>query len=68
MDKIKIGVSDYSREQIEKGETYFSIGSSTKDFLDLIKEYEDSGYTVKFKTNIWQMIFGLGKYKVIAYK
>lgn len=63
---IVIGESDYSRE--EMGSVNSGIGSSSTEFLNEIKEYEDLGYIVKFKTSIFRRIFCLGVYKVIAYK
>ena len=67
MEKIEIGNSDYSREEIENG-SGISIGTSPKIFYARIREFENAGYTVKFETSLWQKIFGLSKYKVNAYK
>jgi len=66
MEKIKIGVSDYTREQIQNGA--IGIGSSNREFLDHIKSYEDEGYTVEFQTSLFRKIFLLGLYKIIAIK
>jgi len=68
MEKIKIGNSDYSRKQMEQGDNGWTIGCSAKYFLDTIKQYENKGYTVKFETSIWRKIFGMGIYKVMAYR
>lgn len=66
MEKIKIGNSDYTREEMEQG--VYGWGTSSSEFLQTIKTYEAEGYTVKFKTNLWRRIFAFGIYKVIAYK
>ena len=66
MEKIKIGNSDYKREEIEQG--ICGWGTSNSEFLLTIKEYEAEGYTVKFETNLWRRIFALGIYKVVAYR
>ena len=66
MEKIKIGNSDYTKEQMQKG--VYGLGTSDKDFLEIIKQYEDDGYTVKFETSIWKKIFCTGIYSVVAIK
>jgi hypothetical protein len=66
--KIVIGESDYSRVQMENDECGDGFGTSSKYFLEVIKTFEDAGFTVVFKTNIFRLIFALGTYKVIAYK
>jgi hypothetical protein len=66
MEKIKIGNSDYKREQMEQG--VYGWGTSNSEFLQTIKQYEAEGYTVKFETNLWRRIFALGIYKVVAYR
>ena len=66
MEKIKIGNSDYTKEQMQKG--VHGWGTSDKDFLETIKQYEDDGYTVKFETSIWRKIFCVGIYSVVAIK
>lgn len=68
MEKIEIGNSDYSREEIEKGISGWTIGHTPNYFLNTIREFESEGYTVKFETNFWQRIFGMSIYKVFAYK
>lgn len=67
-EKILIGKSDYTRKEIESGNMGWSIGSTDKEFLRRILEYENDSYTVIFKTNIFRRIFGFGTYKVIAFK
>lgn len=68
MEKIKIGNSDYSRKQMEQGDIGWTIGCSSKYFLDTIKQYESEGFTVKFETSILRKIFGMGIYEVVAYR
>ena len=68
MEKVKIGNSDYSRIQMEQGDSGWTIGCSAEYFLNTIKQYENEGYTVKFETSIWRKIFGWGIYKVVAYR
>lgn len=68
MEKIEIGNSDYSREEIDNGIKGWTIGNSPDTFSNTIKEFEREGYVVKFETSLWQKIFGLSKYKVNAYK
>jgi hypothetical protein len=67
-EKIKIGNSDYTREEMQKGDSVWAIGCSSDYFLKIIKQYEDAGYEVKFETNFFRRIFGIATYKVIAYK
>lgn len=68
MEKIEIGNSDYSREEIDKGIKGWTIGNSPDTFSNTIKEYESEGYTVKFETSFFRRIFGVSVYKVVAYK
>jgi hypothetical protein len=65
IDQQTLGQSDYTRKQMEDG-TGWSIGSTDEEFLQRIKDYEEQGYVVEFKTNIFRRIFSLGIYKVIA--
>lgn len=65
-EKIKIGVSDYSREQMENDA--YGWGTTGPEFLDTIEEYERIGYQVKFETNWLRRIFAIGIYKITAYK
>ena len=69
MKKIKIGESDYNRNQIESG-TPGAIGGQIccDSMLEKIRYYENNGYTVQFQTSIFRKIFLLGKYKVVATK
>lgn len=67
-EKIVIGQSDYTREEMRNGNIGWTFGTSSSTFLDIIAHYEHDGYEVKFETNLIQRIFGLGKYKVTAYK
>ena len=67
---VKIGTSDYTREQMESGNTGWELGTSSKEYLETIAAYEDLGYKVKFETNFFRRIgwsWDLGLYKVIAY-
>ena len=66
MEKIKIGNSDYKREEMEQG--VYGWGTSNAHFLKTIRAYEAEGYTVKFETNLFRRIFALGIYKVTAYR
>jgi DNA-binding Lrp family transcriptional regulator len=68
MEIFTIGTSDYTRKQIESGDMGWSIGASPSEFIERIKEYEDDGYTITFKTSLWRKIFCLGIYKIIATK
>ena len=68
IEKIIIGNSDYTRKEMESGTDSWTIGSSSNHFLSVIKHYEKLGFTVKFETSIWRKLFGIGIYKVIAYK
>lgn len=67
MNKIKIGVSDYTKEEMIYNDSW-AIGCSSDYFLNIIKQYEKDGYEVKFETNLFRKIFGFGIYKVVAYK
>jgi hypothetical protein len=66
MEKIKIGNSDYTKQQMEQG--VYGWGTSAREYIETIKQYENEGYTVKFETSIWRKIFGIGIYKVVAYR
>ena len=66
--KLLIGRSDYTRKQMESGDSNGGWGTTTALFLKTISLYEKDGYTVKFETNLFRKIFGVGIYKVIAYK
>lgn len=69
MEKVTIGQSDYSREEMmDVDGSEWAIGSSFQEFLDMINYYENLGYIVKFETSIWRRIFGFGIYKIVAYK
>jgi len=63
-----IGRSDYTRKQMESGESNGGWGATTELFLNTISNYEKNGFTIKFETSLWRKIFGCGIYKVIAYK
>ena len=69
-EKIIIGQSDYTREQIVSGvsNTIWTLGNSPKIFIDTIERYEQNGYIVKFETSFFQRLFSMGYYRVIAYK
>lgn len=66
VEKVKIGTSDYTRDQMERG--VYGWGTSSSEYIDTIKQYEKDGYVVKFETNIFRRIFGFGIYKVVAYR
>lgn len=66
-EKVVIGNSDYTREEMESG-IYWGLGDSAEDFLNTILAVEREGYEVRFETNIFRRIFGLGIYKVVGYK
>jgi len=66
MEKINIGNSDYSREEMEQG--LYGFGTSAKEFLNVIMRFEKDGYQVKFETSIWRKIFSSAIYKVVAYR
>ena len=68
MEKVVIGESDYTRKQMEDGDTSWAIGSSGREYLETIKWYEEHGFRVEFETNIFRRIFAIGIYKVVAYK
>ncbi len=68
IEKITIGESDYSREQMLSGKMGWSIGNTAGEFLQTISEYEKEGYEVKFETSILRKIFCVGVYKVVAIK
>lgn len=63
--KIIIGNSDYSREQVEKG-NIVSVGCSRSELLQVIENYERAGYEIKFETNLFRRIFGIGIYRIVA--
>lgn len=65
---IKIGISDYTRKEMEQNGGGWFIGISAHEYLEAIADWERAGYTVKFETSLLRRIFGLGKYKVMAYK
>ena len=67
IERVIIGNSDYTRKQMESGKSFGAWGS-TLEFLELIKMVERNGYVVKFETNLFRRIFGLGIYKVVGYK
>ncbi len=67
-EKITLGTSDYSKKQMESGDIGWSIGDSSKAFLNRIEMYEQAGYVVKFETSILRKIFGFGIYKITATK
>lgn len=66
-ERIKIGVSDYTRKAMG-ADDMLAIGTSSKEFLDAIEAYEREGYVVKFETSIWRKLFAMGLYKVVAYR
>ena len=70
--KITIGISDYSRNQIESGDfgnnCGWILGCSKSDFIDAIEKYEKQGYMIEFKTSLLRKIFCAGKYKIVASK
>lgn len=66
--KITIGTSDYTRSEIEDQNIGWTIGCSSYEFLEKIRNYEMAGYTVEFNTSIFRRIFALGIYKVTAEK
>lgn len=65
--KTVIGSSDYSRKQMESGDTGWSIGDPNY-ILNAVKLYEEEGFKVEFKTNIFRRIFAFGIYKIVATK
>ena len=67
IDKVIIGTSDYTREQMENGESAGAFGTSAEDFINVIESYEEDGYDVFFKRNPFRL-FAMGKYRVIAYR
>ena len=67
-EKIVIGSSDFSREDIEAGKTNHAIGVPADYLLETIKGFEDDGYEVKFETSFWRTIFGIEIFKMVAYK
>jgi hypothetical protein len=69
MKKIIIGHSDYSREEMisEKAFGGFRFGVSPDTYLECIQTLENAGYFVKFETSFFRKIFGIGKYRVVAY-
>jgi hypothetical protein len=67
MERVIIGYSDYSRQQIEKGNIWI-LGDSRECILDTIAAFEHEDYNVKFETSLFRKIFCLAKYKVVAYK
>ena len=67
-EKIVIGQSDYTREEMRNGTIGWAFGTSSSTFLDIIAHYEHDGYEVKFEGGLFQRLFGLGRYKVTAYK
>lgn len=73
IERIKIGNSDYSREEIKRGceidrDGGWQIGSSFEEFMDRFEEFEKLGYKIKFETSIFRKIFGMGIYKIVAVK
>lgn len=66
MEKITIGNSDYTREEIESGA--HGAWGDVHTFLELIYMCERKGYTIVFKTSLLRRIFCTGKYKVIGIK
>lgn len=68
MKGIKIGETDYSRDEIEDNKCGAAFGTSADYFLSVIREYEEAGYSVKFETSLWRRLFSLCKYVVVAYE
>jgi hypothetical protein len=68
--RVILGNSDYTRDQMVNGDadSVWAIGDSASYFLNIIQSYEDDGYVIKFETSFIRKLFGVGKYKVIAYK
>lgn len=64
--KIIVGYTDFNRKKLEKG--CYGWGASSEYFMASIKEFEDAGFTVKFKTSILRKVFCMAIYKVVAYK
>lgn len=67
-EKITIGYSDYSREEMESGKAYNGIGTISEEYLQSICEFEKVGYKVNFESSILRRLFGYAKYKVVATK
>ena len=65
-NKIIIGNSDYSREEMEKEPYGWGVPASS--YLETIKSYEEKGYKVTFNTSLLRRIFCMGKYQVVATK
>ena len=68
MNKVVIGNSDFSREEIENGKSYHAIGVPAQYLIETIENFENEGYEVKFETSFWRKIFGVGIFKIVAYK
>lgn len=67
-NKIVIGNSDYSREEMESGLAEGGWGTDTDEYLRRIKYYENTGRIVKFETSLFRRLFGIGKYRVVSYQ
>jgi hypothetical protein len=64
--RIPIGNSDYTRSELECD--VWGWGVSSDYFLKTIQAFEDAGCIVRFETSLFRRIFGIAKYKVVAYK
>ena len=70
VEKIIIGHSDYSREQIDTGDCgKWQIGSTQEYMKHHLKKFEELGYTVTFEKKFFlTQIFSLGTYRIIGTK
>ena len=66
MQQIIIGNSDYNRKELEDNKCGW--GNTALEFIKTINYYEDNGYEVRFETNIFRILFGKTKYKIVGYR
>ena len=66
--RIVIGYSDCLLDEIISGNDESVIVYSDKKLVEKIAEFQGNGYTVKFENCFIRELFGLEKYRVVAYK
>lgn len=70
-EKIRIGESEYTRDQLEfcrNGTNIYLMAKTSKYLLPIIEAYEEQGYTVVFRIPFLSKLLGSDKYKITAYR